>query len=132
MSKPVILCVDDEPLILEALKTELRNRFGGRFSYESAQSGEEGLEFIEELALDGITVVLILSDWLMPGLRGDQFLAEVHTRWPQIQAVLVTGQADPGAVERVRASALASHVVFKPWKAEDLLRLVSELVPQPA
>ena len=39
MTKPVILCVDDEPLILEALKTELRTRFPGRFSYETALDG---------------------------------------------------------------------------------------------
>jgi CheY-like chemotaxis protein len=127
MLKPVILCVDDEPLILETLKTELRNRFAGRFTYETAMDGEEALALIEELVAEGITIVLIVSDWLMPGIRGDELLETVHSRWPAIRAILVTGQADRTAIDRVLQGSWASHVIPKPWRSEELLSVVEQL-----
>lgn len=128
MAKPVILCVDDEPIILETLKRELRNRFDRKFTYETALGGQEALELIEELVTEGVLVVLILSDWLMPGLCGDEFLALVHSRWPSIHAILVTGHADPQAVTRVLEGELASYVVAKPWQTDELLGLVEGLL----
>jgi len=127
LSKPVILCVDDEPLILETLKTELRNRFAGRFTYETAMDGEEALDLIEELVGDGVTVVLIVSDWAMPGLRGDELLETVHKRWPSIRAILVTGQADQRAIDRVLQGEWASRVIPKPWRSDELLGVVEQL-----
>lgn len=128
MSKPIILCVDDEPLILEALRRELRSRFDHRFSYETAPDGQAALELLDELAAEGESVVLVLSDWLMPGLPGDEFLHQVRLRWPGIPAILVTGQADPQAITRVLRGELASHVLPKPWDAQELLGIVETLV----
>lgn len=127
MPRPVILCVDDEPLILEALKTELRNRFGGRFSYETSLDGREALELIEELAAEGVTIVLVVSDWMMPGLKGDEFLARVHEQWPSIHTILMTGHADREALERLAKTGGTAHILSKPWKSSELLGLVDEL-----
>lgn len=128
MPRPVILCVDDEPLILEALKTELRNRFAGRFAYETALDGHEALDLIAELATEGVTVVLVVSDWMMPGLKGDEFLSQVHERWPHIHTVLVTGHADREALARLaREGGKDVHVLSKPWKSAELLGLVERL-----
>jgi len=129
MARPVILCVDDEPLILEALKTELRNRFAGRFSYETALDGTEALELIEELIAEEVTIVLVVSDWMMPGIKGDEFLALIHGRWPSIRTVLVTGHADRDALERLAKGPGAPRILSKPWRASDLLNLVEELCP---
>lgn len=131
MPRPVVLCVDDEPLILEALKTELRNRFAGRFSYETALDGHEALTLIEELVDEGISVVLVVSDWMMPGLKGDEFLSQVHQRWSSIRTILVTGHADREALERLQNSAGAPHVLSKPWKSQELWGLVELLCPAP-
>lgn len=128
MARPVILCVDDEPLILEALKTELRNRFASRFAYETALDGREALDLIAELAAEGVTVVMVVSDWMMPGLKGDEFLSLVHERWPAIHTVLVTGHADREALARLASEGGKDvHVLSKPWKSADLLSLVERL-----
>ncbi|HAA31307.1 MAG TPA: hypothetical protein DCE56_30855, partial [Cyanobacteria bacterium UBA8553] len=66
MTKPVILCVDDEKLILESLKRQLRGAFRDAYSYEVAQNADEALELINELNESAMFVIIIVSDWLMP------------------------------------------------------------------
>ena len=78
---------------------------------------------------EGITIVLIVSDWLMPGIKGDEFLETVHGRYNGIQAIMVTGQADREAIDRVLKGAWASHVLPKPWDPEELLAIVERLCP---
>lgn len=65
-------------------------------------------------------VILIISDWLMPGTRGDVFLDQVRARHPRIIRVMLTGQADSAALARVRDQNLAHMLLFKPWRVEDL------------
>jgi len=65
--KPIILCVDDEVVILDSLKGELRAAFGSAYGYETADSAAEALELMEELSAEEIPLVVIVSDWLMPG-----------------------------------------------------------------
>ena len=56
MSESAILCVDDEVVILDSLKEQLKRQFGDRFIYEVAQSADEAWEVIEELHEDDIKV----------------------------------------------------------------------------
>ncbi len=119
-----ILCVDDEPIILISLKQELKKKFGSKFSYETAVNGDEALEIIDELVVNGVDVILILSDWLMPGIKGDEFLIMVHKKYPTIQSILITGHADAKAVERVKKEAGTYTVLSKPWNPKELLEAV--------
>ena len=100
--KRAILCVDDEALMLLALTHELRRRFKDRFLYEQALSAEEGLKAIDELIREDIEVIIIISDWLMPGMKGDEFLERVNSSHPGIKEIMITGQADEEALERLR------------------------------
>ncbi|HAG80524.1 MAG TPA: hypothetical protein DCL61_04970, partial [Cyanobacteria bacterium UBA12227] len=69
-----MLCVDDEVVVLNSLKIQLKNEFGDTYLYEVAESADEALEIIEEFHEDEIRILLIVSDWLMPGMKGDEFL----------------------------------------------------------
>lgn len=120
MSRPVILLVDDEQTILEGLKSQLRRLFGRRFGYETAESAPEAWEVIDELIADEVELVVIVSDWLMPGVRGDEFLTEVRARHAHVVRILLTGQAPPEAIERVLNDALVFKVMQKPWSADEL------------
>jgi DNA-binding NtrC family response regulator len=62
MSESAIICVDDEVVILDSLKKQLKRKFGDRFIYEVAESAEEAWVIIEELNSDGIKVIAIVSD----------------------------------------------------------------------
>lgn len=124
MAKKVIICIDDEKTILNSLKAQLKKQFGKHYMYEFAESGDEGLELIEELVEDGYEVLAIVSDWLMPGMKGDEFLIEVHKKFPQIVKVMLTGQADTDAIERAKMMANLHRCLHKPWSEDDLLTTI--------
>lgn len=124
MKKKVILCVDDEPMILESLEIQLRAHFGDRFLYESAESAKEAIEVIEDLVGSGLRLLVIVSDWLMPGVRGDEFLIEVNERFPGIIKVLLTGQADDDAIQRAWNVAQIHRCLAKPWSPEELFETI--------
>jgi CheY-like chemotaxis protein len=77
------------------------------------------------LYADGIKVLVIVSDWLMPGVKGDQFLIDVHQRYPSIMTVMLTGQADESAIERARQEAQLYACLRKPWSEEELASVIS-------
>ena len=105
MSKSAIICVDDEALILDTLEIELKKAFNGNYHFETAENADEALEIIEELQEESIETVVIVSDWLMPGLKGDEFLIKVHKKYPKIVKIMLTGQADHLAIERAKSQA---------------------------
>lgn len=115
-----ILCVDDEQIILTSLELQLKKHFGNQFIYEFAESAGEAMEIIDDLAENGIRIVLIVSDWLMPGTKGDEFLINVHQQHPEVVKVMLTGQADPDAIERTRNQADLHCCLYKPWTEEEL------------
>ena len=125
MTEAVILCVDDETVILETLQEQISRQFGEQFLYEAAESAEEVLEILAELEEDDTQVVVIVSDWLMPGMRGDEFLVQVHQRFAGIATIMLTGQADQEAIERAQREANLYCCIHKPWREEELLKIIT-------
>ena len=125
MSKSAILCVDDEAIILSSLKEQLRRRFGERYLYETAGNADEAWEVIDELCAADIGILIIVTDWLMPGIKGDEFLTQVHRRHPRIVTVLLTGQADEASIERARRDANLHACLHKPWSEDELAQVIA-------
>ena len=126
MSKPVIICVDDEQTILNSLKIELSRTFGRDYKIEPADGGEDALELLTELREDGLEVVIAISDYLMPSMKGDELLRRIHDISPQTIKIMLTGQADIEAVGRAIKYAKLYRYVAKPWQSEDLILTVQE------
>ncbi len=124
MSKPIILCVDDEKVVLKSLKTQLKSAFGNAYVYEMAESPADALELIDELNDDEISLILIVSDWLMPGMKGDEFLVRVHQKFPNIVKIMLTGQADEKAVNRAFIEANLHRCLQKPWSESELIETI--------
>jgi len=125
-SKPYVICVDDEKIILDSLQEQVINRVGDRFECEVAQSGEEALELIEELLDEKKQIAVIISDQLMPSMKGDEFLIAAHKRVPDAYKILLTGQATLDAVRNAINHARLYRYVMKPWREEDLMLTVEE------
>jgi len=125
MQKCAIVCVDDEKMILNSLKAQLKERFGNQFTYETAENANEAAEVIDELMGDNINVVIIVSDWLMPGIKGDEFLIQVHSKYPGIVKIMLTGQADSKAIERSRNEADLFHCIMKPSTEQELIETIN-------
>ena len=128
MSESAILCVDDEVVILDSLKEQLKRKFGDLFIYEMAESAEEAWEIIEELEAEDIKIIIIVSDWLMPGTKGDEFLIQIHQRFPQLITVMLTGQADETAIERAKREANLHACLSKPWTEEELSQIITTAI----
>ncbi len=126
--KPVIICVDDEANILKSLRAELQEAISNEYLIEIAEGGEEALELIDELLEDGYEVPLIISDHIMPDMKGDELLKHVHVISPKTLKIMLTGQADLEAVGRAIKYAKLYRYIAKPWETEDLRLTVVEAV----
>ncbi len=124
--KPVVLCVDDEKFILDTLLSQLRRRFGDAYTYEFAESGEEAVKLIKELEEDGQEVRLVISDQIMPGMKGDELLTYVNEQNKETVKILLTGQASlDSAVNAINYADLFRYMT-KPWQENDLLLTVDK------
>ncbi len=121
MKPNVILCIDDEKIILDSLREQISARFGEEYEVEIGEGGEEGLEIIEEIEEDGKELALVISDHLMPGMKGDEFLIEVHNRYPETMKILLTGQASLESVGNAINKARIYRYIVKPWDENDLM-----------
>jgi len=120
MSELAILLVDDEPMVLEGLSEELLRNFGQDYQIEAAESGEEALEIIAELQAGEIEIAAVVSDYLMPGMKGDELLSQIHDQYPNILKIMLTGHAGVDAVGNAVNSADLYRYLAKPWDATDL------------
>ncbi len=128
MTKQVIICVDDEKTILKSLKTELKDTLGNTYQIEIAEGGKDALELIAELLEDGYEIPLIISDYVMPDMKGDELLRLVHEISPKTLKVMLTGQATIEAVGNAIKHAKLYRYIGKPWQTEDLKLTVTEAV----
>ena len=128
MKRLTIVCVDDEQTILNSLKIEIKRTFRDQYIIETADSGEEALELIQELLEDNYEVPLVISDYMMPHIKGDELLKSIHVLSPSTRKVMLTGQADMRAVANVVNYAKLYRYLSKPWCTEDLTLTISEAI----
>ncbi|NJR23017.1 MAG: PAS domain S-box protein [Richelia sp. CSU_2_1] len=128
MKKPVIICVDDEPTILDSLEIDLLKAFEDKYLIETAESGEEALELLLELLAEQYEVPLVISDHIMPNMKGDELLRSVHAISPKTLKIMLTGQADLEAVTNAINYAKLYRYISKPWQPDDLKLTVTEAI----
>ena len=107
-ARPKILCVDDEPRVLEGLAVNLRRRF----EVATATSGAQALAI---LAAHSVSVVV--SDLRMPGMDGVQLLSKMREAAPDTTRILLTGQAD--LTDRLYSRAHGAYGSMNPFDATD-------------
>lgn len=120
-----ILIIDDDTQVARVMQRLLHRR--GFPVVEVASSGEEGLEMLTHFAAD-----LVISDYLMPGIRGHQVLEEIRTAAPNALRVLMSAYVTPRTlIERRDAAPDLFHFFFsKPWDDEKLLANLRTLLEQ--
>lgn len=126
MAKKAIICVDDEKIVLDSLKNELRPHFSDDYTLEFAESGEEAIEIMEEFYEDNIDVPLVISDYIMPQMKGDQVLTKSKELFPKSYNILLTGQATIEGVINAINNAQLYRYMPKPWESNDLIMTISE------
>lgn len=125
MNKPTVICVDDERNVLLMIRNQLMHFFPN-CKIEIAESGDEALEVIEEILSNGFDVALVIADQIMPKMKGDEFLIELHNRHPEILKVMLTGQANVEDIGNVVNRGNLYRFISKPWNETDLRLTVAE------
>ncbi|MDM8545635.1 response regulator [Candidatus Venteria ishoeyi] len=126
MSQLAIICVDDEAIILDALELELEKAITEDCLIEMAESAEEAFELIQNLSCQHYEIAVVISDYIMPKLKGDAFLAQVHERLPHTINILLTGQADTDAIGNAVNQANLFRYISKPWNPEALHQTICD------
>ena len=126
MNKPVVICIDDEPIVLESLRRELEEALENKFDIETAVGGIEALDLVESLLAVGCQIAVVISDYIMPDLKGDEVLRRIHEVSPNTLKIMLTGQATLEGVTNAINSARLYRYIAKPWSSEELNLTVRE------
>jgi response regulator RpfG family c-di-GMP phosphodiesterase len=131
MSEIYIICVEDEPQVLDVIVRDL-GHFEDVFPIEVANSADEARQLVNEIREEGNRVGLVLCDHIMPGDKGIDLLIEMQndTFTEHSRKVLITGQA--GLEDTIQAvnHARLNRYISKPWNPENLREVVKDELTQ--
>lgn len=125
MSEPIrILCVDDEVYILNVIRRQLCDL---DVELHPALSAEEALQLLAHTP----PVQVVISDYRLPGMNGIDFLEKIAAEWPAVTGILLSGFADLEVVQDALEQGRLLAVLHKPWKVEELQKLISAAAGRP-
>ena len=128
-NKLAILCVDDERIILDSLKAQIERKIGYNYLFEYAESPEEALEIIDDLILDEVELILVISDYQMPGMKGDEFATILKDKLPTLNIILLTGQITEDKSTSLLNQNIVLKVIQKPWKESEIIEQIKAVIP---
>jgi thioredoxin reductase (NADPH) len=115
MAKPVILAVDDEPQVLNAVERDLRQHFSSEYRILKSESGKEALQTVRSLKKRNTPIALLLVDQRMPEMSGTDFLAEAVKLYPAAKKALLTAYSDTQAAIKSINELGLDYYLMKPW-----------------
>jgi thioredoxin reductase (NADPH) len=115
MAKPIIMTIDDEPHVLNAIARDLQSHYQRDFRIVKASTGTDALETVQEFKRRNDPIALFLVDQRMPAMSGVEFLEEAIKLYPETKRVLLTAYADTdAAIASINAIGL-DYYLMKPW-----------------
>jgi thioredoxin reductase (NADPH) len=130
MARPILLAVDDDVSVLEAVVQDLRRKYGETYRIMRAASGPAALDTLAQLKTREEPVALIISDQRMPGMTGVEMLERAREIYPDARRILLTAYADTEAAIRAINTARIHYYLNKPWDPpeEKLYPVVNDLL----
>ena len=126
--RSTIICVDDEKMLINILSEQLSKWFGSNYRIEKAMSGQEVLLILDECVKKGQDVSVIITDYVMPSMKGDELLKYVTQIDPRIRKIMLTGYSSvDGIVSAINNGGLYRYI-SKPWDTKDLMLTVLEAI----
>lgn len=127
MNNIAILAVDDERIILDSIRIQLEKNFNAKYLLEFAESADEALEIVDSLTNSGVKILLVISDYLMPGMKGDEFANILKNKFPKVNIVMLTGQITSDISTTLIDKNIILKLISKPWQENDLIHVVNSL-----
>jgi len=130
VKKPVILLVDDEVAVLEALEAALTPRFSQICRVESFDDPGQVLEAVPAWEEEGRPVAVAIVDQKMPGMTGVDLLCRLQETGParQMRSAMLTGYAELDSAVAAKNRAGIDRYFEKPWNPESLMEAVESLL----
>lgn len=119
MGNRIVLCVDDEEIVLKSLEMELAPE-NDEYQLEMATNGIDAMQLVGELFEEGNELAVVISDHIMPEMKGDELLIKIHEDHPATVNILLTGQSQIEGVTNAINHAALYRYIAKPWEKEDL------------
>ena len=115
MATPIIMTVDDEIQVSNAIERDLRRHYRRDYRIVKAHSGASALDAVLKLKQRNAQIALFLVDQRMPGMEGTEFLTEAMKLYPDARKVLLTAYADTEAAITAINTIGLDHYLMKPW-----------------
>ncbi len=131
MEKLFILCIEDQREVLNSIVEDL-SFFEEAMIIEECESAAEATDIVEQIDADGDHLAVVISDHVMPGKNGVEFLSDLHedNRFKQTKKILLTGLATHADTIRAINKAAIDRYIEKPWQTEVLIQYVKELLTE--
>lgn len=115
MSQPLIIAIDDDQNVLQAITRDLKTRFRKDYRVLSTDSANEALTTLADLKKKGETVALFVSDQRMPEMLGVEFLEKAKLIFPDAKRALLTAYSDTDAAIKAINDVQLDYYLMKPW-----------------
>lgn len=118
-----VICVDDDPMILQMLDFQLRKHITNeKVLFEFYTNPREALESIGKMEELGVLPVVLITDFQMPEMNGADFIRFVKERNRLIQTIMLSGQANAIQVDDLVNDELLDVYLYKPWDEMNLIQ----------
>ncbi len=127
MNKIAIVAVDDEKIILDSIRDQIEKKFGEKYLIEFAESAEEGLEICSYLVETGISLLLVITDYHMGGIKGDEFAYILRQKYQNINILMITGYMKKNKFDELIESKTVTKIIEKPWQEKELIDIINDV-----
>jgi YesN/AraC family two-component response regulator len=119
--KLAAICVDDDPYVLQMLEIQLREIFRNEaILLELITDPSTTIQQIDYLQSNGFEIAFLITDYRMPEMSGYELIYAVKTKYPELECILLSGQADKFELRELLHTEVITSFINKPWKLQDL------------
>src|ERR1700712_5514524 len=130
MEKPIILLIDDDQQVLNAITRDLKSKYSATYKIISTTSATEALERLTELRNEAKPVAMFVCDQRMPEMEGVEFLEKAIKIFPDAKRILLTAYSDTEAAINAINRVQLDYYLMKPWDPaeERLYPLIDDML----
>ena len=115
-------------IVLQSLQENLFAAFRGMCNIELAESGPEAIELVDELLEKKQDIALIITDYAMPVMKGDELIGILSQKLPMTSMALLSGINDMDVIASTVNSGRLDRFIAKPWDNEELNTIVFDVL----
>lgn len=119
--KYAVICVDDDPFILQMLGFQLEKFIERRSTViEFFTDPLEAIKNIKQLVAEKIEILFVIVDYQMPNMTGAELIRTLKEQFPEMKFIMLSGQASAIHVDDLVNDNLLESFVSKPWDEKEL------------